>query len=102
MSSADSAVPAVPADESLPPDALKRDALKREEQGEVSDALTGDDIHFVTRKVSDEERAAVIAVLTEARAEETRRVKRIARKDREPWARSQRVPDRILDVLTER
>lgn len=49
--------------------------------------------------VSDEERAAVIAVLTEARAEESRQVKRVARRDREPWARSQRVPDGFADLL---
>ncbi|MGO3147412.1 MAG: hypothetical protein ACTIJ6_07015 [Leucobacter sp.] len=86
----------------LPPDASERDALKREELGAPADALTGDDIQFVTRKVSDEERAAVIAVLTEARTEESRQAKRIARRDREPWSRSQRVPDRIVDMLAER
>lgn len=86
----------------LPPDALERDALKREERGEVSDALTGDDIQFITRKVSDEERAAVIATLTAARAEETKQAKLVARRDREPWSRSQRVPDRIGDLLIDR
>lgn len=83
----------------LPPDAAARDAAKREDVGETDDAINGDDITFVTRDVSEEERAAVIAVLTEARAEETRRVKRVARRDREPWARSQRVPDGIADLL---
>lgn len=83
----------------LPPDALERDAAKREEIGEADDALRGEDIRFVTRRVSDEERAAVIAVLTEVRAEEAARVKRVARQNREPWARSQRVPDRISDLL---
>ncbi|MGO2141542.1 MAG: hypothetical protein ACTH30_14160 [Leucobacter sp.] len=83
----------------LPPDAAARDAAKREDAGEEDDAIRGDDITFVTRGVSDEERAAVIAVLTAARAEETRQVKRVARRDREPWARSQRVPDGFADLL---
>lgn len=52
----------------------------------------------MTRDVSDEERAAVIAVLTGVRAEETKRVKRVARRDREPWARSQRVPEGIGEL----
>lgn len=83
----------------LPPDAAARDAAKREDAGDVDDAIRGDDITFATRGVSDEERAAVIAVLTEARAEESRQVKRVARRDREPWARSQRVPDGFADLL---
>ena len=87
-------------DELLPPDAAARDAAKREEL-EEDPAIHGDDIRFVTRGVSDEERAAVIAVLTAARAEETKQVKRVARRDREPWARSQRVPDRISDLLVD-
>ncbi|MFA5606261.1 MAG: hypothetical protein WDA07_03580 [Leucobacter sp.] len=82
----------------LPPDALERDAAKREEIGDRDDTLRGDDIRFVTRDVSDEERAAVIAVLTGVRAEETKRVKRVARRDREPWARSQRVPEGIGEL----
>lgn len=88
-----------PADEDLPPDAAARDAAKREGAGEVDDAIRGEDIRFVTERVSDEERAAVIAVLTQVRAEETQQVKRVARRDREPWARSQRVPERIADFL---
>lgn len=83
----------------LPPDAAARDAAKREDVGEADDAIRGEDITIVTRGVSDEERAAVIAVLTAARAEETRQVKRVARRDREPWARSQRVPDGFADLL---
>lgn len=87
-------------DTSLPPDATARDAARRVGIEEHDDALTGDDIHFVTRHVSPEERAAVIAVLTQVRTEETQRMKRVARRDREPWARSQRVPDGIADLLT--
>lgn len=85
----------------LPPDAAARDAAKREDAGEADHAISGDDITFVTRGVSDEERAAVIAVLTAARTEESRQVKRVARRDREPWARSQRVPDGFADLLIE-
>lgn len=83
----------------LPPDAAARDAAKREDAGDADDAIRGEDITFITGGVSDEERAAVIAVLTAARTEETRQVKRVARRDREPWARSQRVPDGFADLL---
>lgn len=86
-------------DTALPPDASERDAARREELGERDDVARGEDIRFQTRKVSDEERAAVIAVLTRVRTEETRQVKRVARRDREPWARSQRVPEGIGDLL---
>ncbi|MBK0422293.1 hypothetical protein JD292_09430 [Leucobacter sp. CSA2] len=93
---------AVAADDAdLPPDAAERDAAKREELGETDPAITGDDVTFVTRLVSDDERAAVIAVLTRVREEESQQVKRVARRDREPWARSQRVPEGISDLLTE-
>ncbi|MBL3699882.1 hypothetical protein [Leucobacter luti] len=85
----------------LPPDAAARDAAKREELGPHDDAIRGEDITFVTRKVSPEERAAVIAVLTQVRAEESQQVKRVARRDREPWARSQRVPEGISELLAE-
>ncbi|UOQ56595.1 hypothetical protein MUN78_13055 [Leucobacter allii] len=88
-------------DTSTPPDAAARDAAKREELGPADDAIHGEDIAFVTREVSAEERAAVIAVLTRVRSEETRRVKRVARRDREPWARSQRVPEGISELLSE-
>ena len=83
----------------LPPSAAQRDAARREEIGEPDPAITGDDIRFVTRQVSAEERAAVIASLTRVREEETQQVKRLERREREPWARSQRVPDRISDLL---
>lgn len=83
----------------LPPDAAARDAAKRDENEDR--AIAGDDFTFVTRGVSDEERAAVIAVLSAARTEESRQVKRVARRDREPWARSQRVPDGFADLLIE-
>jgi hypothetical protein len=85
----------------LPPDAAARDAAKREEAGGESQALTSEGFHFVTRGVSDEERAAVIAVLSRVRAEETERVRRVERREHQPWARSQRVPEGIADFLTE-
>lgn len=85
----------------LPPDAAARDAAKREEIGEVDTTVCGDDIRFVTRNVTDAEQAAVIAVLTLVRTEETQRVKRVARRDREPWARSQRVPEGIGELLAD-
>ncbi|WP_254908894.1 hypothetical protein [Leucobacter sp. 7(1)] len=88
-------------DGQLPPDAAARDAAKREELGPQDDAIHGEDIHFVTRQVSAEERAAVIAVLTQVRSEESQQMKRVARRDREPWARSQRVPEGISDLLAE-
>ena len=85
----------------LPPDASERDAARREELGDPDPALVGEDIRFVTRGVSEEDRAAVVAVLTQARAEESQQVKRVARRDREPWSRSQRVPEGISDLLAE-
>ena len=85
----------------LPPDASERDAARRVGLGDADAALLGEDIEFVTRGVSAEERAAVVAVLTQARAEESQQVKRVARRDREPWARSQRVPEGISDLLAE-
>lgn len=88
-----------PSASSLPPDAAERDAARRGSASEADQAIVGDDIHFVTAQVSDEERAAVIAVLTRVRAEETQQVKRVARRDREPWARSQRVPEGIGELL---
>ena len=96
----DEAIPSETVHDGLPPDAAARDAAKRELMVPAGDdALTGSDIHFVTRHVSDEERAAVIAVLTQARTEDTQRMKRRERRDREPWARSQRVPAGIADLL---
>lgn len=83
----------------LPPDASARDAAKRDST--VDDVLRGDDIRFITGDIDEMERAAVIAVLTQVRAEESDQVKRVARRDREPWARSQRVPDRIFDLLAD-
>lgn len=91
---------AVPVDDesALPPDAAARDAAKREEAAIGDDALSDRDFRFITRGTTDIERAAVIAVLTRVRAEETDRVKRVERRERQPWARSQRVPDRIHDL----
>ncbi len=85
----------------LPPDAAARDAARREEAGLGDQPLTSEGFHFVTRGVSDEEKAAVIAVLTQMRADETQRVRRVERREHQPWARSQRVPVSINDLLIE-
>ena len=85
----------------LPPDAAARDAAKREGVAAGEGALSDEDFRFITRGVTEEERAAVIAVLTKVRAEETERVRRVERQDHEPWARSQRVPEGISDLLAE-
>lgn len=85
----------------LPPDAAARDAAKREQAGVGNQALTDEGFDFLTRGVSDEEKAAVIAVITQVRAEETQRVRRVERREHQPWARSQRVPEGIADLLAE-
>lgn len=86
---------------SVPPDAAARDAALRQQAGPVDDVLHADEFHFVTRGVSAEDQAAVIAVLTQVRAEETRRVRRVERREHQPWARSQRVPEGISELLAE-
>lgn len=55
------------------------------------------DLVFVTKAVSDEEQAAVIAALGELRTEETLQVKKVARRANEPWRRSQRSPEGIRE-----
>lgn len=85
----------------LPPDAAARDAAKREEAGPQDDTIKSGGFDFITRGVSDEERAAVIAVLTQVRAEETAQVRRVERREHEPWARSQRVPQPFGDLFLE-
>ena len=86
------------ADGQLPPDAAARDAAKRADLPDES-TLADHDIRFVTKQVSTEERAAVVAVLTQVRAEEAQRVKRVERIEREPWRRAQRLPRPIQDFL---
>lgn len=93
--------PEVEASDELPPDAAARDAAKRESAGAEDDALRGDEFRFITRGVSDEEKAAVIAVLTQARAEESQRVKRVERREHQPWARSQRVPEGVSEIIAD-
>ena len=85
----------------LPPDAAARDAAKREEAGLGERTLSDEGFDFVTPGVSDEVQAAVSAVLTQLRAEETQRVRRVERREHEPWRRSQRVPEGIADLLAE-
>ena len=55
------------------------------------------DLVFVTKNVSDEEQAAVIASLAELRLEEMLQVKKVARRANEPWRRSQRSPEGIRE-----
>lgn len=84
-----------------PPDAAARDAAKREEAGPVDDALSDAEFSFITRGVTAEEKAAVIAVLTRVRAEESSRAKRIERREHRPWARSQRVPEGLSALVAD-
>lgn len=86
-------------DERMAPDAAERDALRRELAGKDNDTLRADDIEFVTRGLDPLEKAAAIAVLISQREAETDRVRAVERRDREPWARSQRVPEGIGDLL---
>lgn len=83
----------------LAPDAATRDALKRAEHATEEHLIRGEDITFVTRHLSGEERAAVLAVLSQLRSEETDRVRLVRRREREPWARSQRTPEGIGDLV---
>lgn len=69
-----------------------------EDTGEA--VLTADGLTFVTGNATDEERAAVIAVLAQARSEETERVRRVGRRERAPWSRSQRTPEGIAEYLS--
>lgn len=53
------------------------------------------DMVFITKNVSEAEQAAVIATLGQLREEETQQVKQVARRENEPWRRSQRNPEGI-------
>ena len=64
---------------------------------ELAMTAAGLDMVFLTKNVSDEEQAAVIAALGELRAEETLQVKKVARRANEPWRRSQRSPEGIRE-----
>jgi hypothetical protein len=83
----------------LAPDAAARDAALRGTADTPDGVLRGEDVNFVTRGTSCEEQAAVLAVLAQVRAEESQRVRRVERRDRDPWARSQRTPEGIDEVL---
>lgn len=90
-----------PSGADLPPDAAARDAARREQAATGDGTLNADEFRTITRGVTPEEKAAVIAVLTRVRAEETERVKRVERREHQPWARSQRVPEGIGDLLAD-
>ena len=66
---------------------------------ENGDVMSASDLglEFVTHNTSAEERAAVIAVLTQMRTDETLQVKKVARRANEPWRRSQRNPEGIRE-----
>lgn len=84
----------------LAPDAAARDARRRELAGNGDDGVIRDDeVTFVTRGLRDWEKAAVLATLDRMREAETERVRLVERRDREPWRRSQRVPETIADFL---
>ncbi|MDA3147661.1 hypothetical protein JSO19_09760 [Leucobacter sp. UCMA 4100] len=83
----------------MAPDAAERDALRRELIDTGDDVIRADDVEFVTKNLSDEEQAAVLAVLLAMREEERDRVRLVARRDREPWTRSQRTPEGIGELL---
>jgi len=91
--------PAAPAPGAMAPDAAARDAQRRSLIDNGDGVIRGEDIEFITRNVSEEERAAVLATLIAMRAEERDKVRLVARQDREPWHRSQRVPEGIGDLL---
>lgn len=80
------------------PSAADRDAAKRA-SAQQDDVLKEAEYTFLTRNLSDTEKAAAIAALTAVRTEETRMVKRVARIERQPWRRSQRTPRRIEEFL---
>lgn len=82
----------------MAPDAAARDAQRRSLIDPNDTTIRGEDVEFITRGVSDEERAAVLAVLVAMQEEERDRVRLVARQDREPWARSQRTPEGISDL----
>lgn len=83
----------------LAPDAAARDAALRGTADTPDGVLRGEGITFLTRGTSHSERAVVLAVLTRVRAEDSQRVRSVERRDRDPWARSQRTPEGIADVL---
>lgn len=84
---------------SSPPSAAERDAAKRAALQEADGAVAAADFRFVTRNVTETERAAVVAVLTAVRREDSGRVKRRERVERQPWRRSQRALRQITEYL---
>lgn len=74
-------------------------AAKHEEPAPSGDELTASamQLTFVTKNVSDEEAAAVVAVLGQLRTDEMMQVKQVARRANNPWRRSQRNPEGIRE-----
>lgn len=90
----------VAAEFAMAPDASARDAVRRGQIDNDAEVLRAEDLIFITRGVTTDEQAVVAAVLATAREEETNRVRRVGRLHREPWARSQRTPEGIGDLLS--
>ncbi len=83
---------------SAPPSAAERDAAKRVGQ-QADSTVSTNKFNFLTRNLSSHEKAAVVAILTAARAEEAGRIKKIARIELQPWRRSQRALRQITEFL---
>lgn len=83
----------------MAPDAKERDSIQRSLAGETDEVVRGEDVTFVTKNVSAEEKAAVLAVLLKQRESETERVRLVESRNHEPWRRSQRTPEGIADLL---
>ncbi|MBT1018036.1 hypothetical protein KJY77_02620 [Canibacter sp. lx-72] len=81
-----------------PQSAFERDAAKRA-ANPADNTLKAADFTFRTPGVSAIEQAAIVAVLVSARGEEMGRVRRVARIERQPWRRSQRIPRQITEFL---
>ncbi|GAA3588535.1 hypothetical protein GCM10022198_10190 [Klugiella xanthotipulae] len=63
------------------------------------DVLPTIGIEFVTANASDDERAAVYAVLAVLKQQESQQVRSVTALARNPWRRSQRVPEGIPEYL---
>ncbi len=59
------------------------------------ESLPDIDVRFVTKNVTEDEQAAVTSVLSVLKVQESQKVRAVASAAREPWRRSQRVPEGI-------
>ncbi|MFC4222920.1 hypothetical protein [Lysinibacter cavernae] len=65
----------------------------------TTEPLPDIDVRFVTKNATDDERAAVQAVLAFLKVQESQQVRSVASRSREPWRRSQRTPEGISEYL---